>query len=174
MIFHAARQKESMQPEAVAPSLKAADEFRFDAVLEHRLGALLRDQRLKRVRVAGFQVSKFDLLVHGPLRRDEPGRRAELNGHVDDVTVGGVAGHGKAPELLDRTPLVCTEPVPIASETKFQSAWFSARPQDGPSARAGSFLNASTISPSWAGCLGRALMWERPIFFRSVPMYRSQ
>ena len=26
------------------------------------------------------------------------------------------------------------------SETKFQSAWFSARPQDGPSARAGSFF----------------------------------
>ena len=36
------------------------------------------------------------------------------------------------------------------------------------------FLNASTISPCCAGCLGRALMWEKPSFFRSVPMYRSQ
>ena len=35
-------------------------------------------------------------------------------------------------------------------------------------------LNASTISPCCAGCLGRALMWEKPSFFRSVPMYRSQ
>jgi len=36
------------------------------------------------------------------------------------------------------------------------------------------FLNASTSSPCCAGCLGRALMWEKPSFFRSVPMYRSQ
>jgi len=31
------------------------------------------------------------------------------------------------------------------------------------------FLYASTISPSWAGWIGRALTWEKPICFRSVP-----
>ena len=31
------------------------------------------------------------------------------------------------------------------------------------------FLNASTIRSSCAGWRGLALMWEKPIFFRSVP-----
>ena len=31
------------------------------------------------------------------------------------------------------------------------------------------FLNASTIRSSCAGCRGRALMWEKPSFFSSVP-----
>ncbi len=31
------------------------------------------------------------------------------------------------------------------------------------------FLNASTIRSSCAGCRGRALMWEKPSFFKSVP-----
>ena len=31
------------------------------------------------------------------------------------------------------------------------------------------FLNASTIRSSWAGWRGRALMWEKPSFFRSLP-----
>jgi len=31
------------------------------------------------------------------------------------------------------------------------------------------FLNASTIRSSWAGWRGRALMWEKPSFLRSLP-----
>ena len=49
--------------------------------------------------------------------------------------------------------------------TRVQSALSPARPQDARLTRARSFLNASTISPCCAGCLGRALTWEKPSFF---------
>ena len=35
------------------------------------------------------------------------------------------------------------------------------------------FLNVAMVSASCAGCRGRALMWEKPSFCRSVPTYRS-
>lgn len=35
------------------------------------------------------------------------------------------------------------------------------------------FLNASITRSSWAGWCGRALMWEKPICFSSLPIVRS-
>lgn len=35
------------------------------------------------------------------------------------------------------------------------------------------FLNASITRVSWAGWSGRALIWEKPICFKTLPIVRS-
>ena len=94
MIFDAMCHQESMQPESVAPSFKATHQLSLYAFLNRRKSSLLGNESKQSLGIAGFQVSQSDLLEQGPLQCDEPGRRTEFEGDVDDVTRSRFCGHG--------------------------------------------------------------------------------
>ena len=105
----------------------------------------------------------------GESRSDTASRtdRAEQIGVVVAL-VGGLSGPRSAPGPLANKAVLLADPGLVLEpyldrrrlgqtvEMSRQRAWEV-------------FLNASTIRSSCAGWRGLALMWEKPIFFRSVP-----
>ena len=124
----------------------------------------------------------IDMRLHGfsidPRRCDSRAgstRRADSAEQIGVLVtlVGRLAWSGPGSRPLPDIPVLLADPSFILKPNFNRRGFRHALKMDFQRARE-VFLNASTISPSCAGCLGRALMWEKPIFFRSVPMYRSQ
>ena len=102
-------------------------------------------------------------------------RRGEAEIGVVVSLVGGLCGARSAPGPLADEAVLLADPgshpelVERRPGTRSRPASSRADLRDEHLGALEIFLNASTIRSSCAGWRGLALMWEKPIFFRSVP-----
>ena len=86
--------------------------------------------------------------------------------------IGRLARPGPAPgPLPDQTVLLAD--ASLVLEPKFNRLAPGQMGEMGLQRRREAFLKASIVRSSWAGWCGRALIWEKPICFRSFPIVRS-
>jgi hypothetical protein len=124
-------------------------------------------------------------LVDGHLHRLGIGegqrqRRAHASGRADRTEqigafvalIGGLAGPRAAPGPLPDDAVLLADARFILEPDLDRLAFGYACEMRRKRARE-VFLKAAMVSPSCIGCLGRALMWEKPSCFSSLPTERS-
>lgn len=110
---------------------------------------------------------------HGERRADAPRRtdRPEQVGALIAL-VGGLARPGSASGPLPDEAVLLAD-AGLVLEPEFDRLAPGDVGEMGFQRGREVFLNASITRSSWAGWCGRALMWEKPICFNSLPMVRS-
>lgn len=110
---------------------------------------------------------------HGERRADAARRTngAEQIG-VFVALIGGLAGPGSTPRPLPDLTVLLPDPGFIL-EPNLDRLSPGKMCEMGGQRRREVFLNAAIVSAFWPGWRGRALMCEKPICFRSLPMVRS-
>lgn len=142
-------------------------------------GAIKQDDRVSTVRDdAGYFV---EMRLHGHGVGEGHGdRRADAARGTDGTEqigtlialIGRLARSGSAPCPLANNPVLLPYPGFIL-KPEFDAFSLGQMAGMGAQRRREVFLNAAITSSSWPGCLGRALIWEKPRSFRSLPIVRS-
>jgi hypothetical protein len=103
-------------------------------------------------------------------RRADPARRANRAEQIGVVValVGGLSWPRSALGPLAHEAVLLAD-ARLVLEPDLNGRRFRQAVEMGAQRAREVFLYASTIRSSWAGWRGRALMWEKPSFFRSVP-----
>src|SRR5829696_9044510 len=110
---------------------------------------------------------------HGERRADTAGR-ADGTEQVGAIValVSRLARAGATPGPLPDDPVLLSDPG-FVQEPDLDPFALGDVGEMGLQSRREVFLNASMVLAFWLGWRGRALTWEKPICFRSLPIVRS-